>query len=94
MGVVHIDLQELPMRGHMGEKGDPSLSSFSDTCTLCGLTGHVSIGDLENILATQGPKCSMFSAVLSSEWKLTEMLLQRFKDCSGTYLPKHCHYTV
>lgn len=31
MEVVNIDLQELPMRGRVGEKGNPPLASFSDT---------------------------------------------------------------
>lgn len=43
MEVINIDLQELPMRGHMGEKGNPSLASSSYKWTLCGLTDHISI---------------------------------------------------
>lgn len=87
MEVVNIDLQELPMRGRVGEKGNPPLASFSDTWTLCGLTDHANISDLENILVAQGPNCSVFPAVLSSEWKLTGMLLQKFQDCNGSYPP-------
>lgn len=87
MEVLNIDLQELPMRGHVGEKGNPSLASSSDMWTLCGLTEHVNISDLENILATQGPKCSIFPAVLSFEWKPTGVHLQKFQDCNDSYPP-------
>lgn len=62
--------------------------------TLASANININNINIENILATQGPKCSIFTAVLSSEWKLTGLLLQKFEDCSGTYPPKHYHYKV
>lgn len=62
--------------------------------TLASATINVNNIYIENILATQGPKCSIFTAVLSSEWELTGLLLQQLEDHSGTYPPKYYHCKV